>query len=119
MSKRPEREFLLDISESARRIISYTEGMDYDDFLVDLKTQDSVIRNIEIIGEAVKNLSIELRTKHNQVAWKSMAGMRDRLIHDYFGINIDIVWGVVTENIPILLRQLDDIVSRENRGAND
>ena len=57
MSKRTEKEFLLDISESARRIISYTEGMEYDDFLVDLKTQDSVIRNIEIIGEAVKNLS--------------------------------------------------------------
>lgn len=110
MSKRTEREFLLDISESAQRIISYTEGMDYDDFLVDLKTQDSVIRNIEIIGEAVKNLSIELRIKHNQVAWKGMAGMRDRLIHDYFGINIDIVWGVVTENIPVLLHQLDDIL---------
>jgi uncharacterized protein with HEPN domain len=114
MSKRPEIEFLLDISESARRIISYTEGMKYDDFLVDLKTQDSVIRNIEIIGEAVKNLSTELRATYDQVAWKSMAGMRDRLIHDYFGINIDIVWGVATENIPVLLHQLDDILSRES-----
>lgn len=88
--------------------------MKYDDFLVDLKTQDSVIQNIEIIGEAVKNLSTELRATYDQVAWKSMAGMRDRLIHDYFGINIDIVWGVVTENIPVLRRQLDDILSRES-----
>jgi uncharacterized protein with HEPN domain len=92
--------------------------MRYDNFLADLKTQDSVIRKIEIIGEAVKNLSTELRAKHDQIAWRSMAGMRDRLIHDYFGINIDIVWGVVTENIPVLLRQLEDILSREAPNAD-
>jgi uncharacterized protein with HEPN domain len=111
MSKRTEKSFLLDILEASRRIRSYLAGMTYEDFCSDLKTQDSVIRNIEIIGEAVKNLSAELRAEYPQISWKEMAGMRDRLIHEYFGVNIDIVWGVATDDIPLLMQEIDNILS--------
>ena len=111
MSKRTEEDLLKDILEGARRILLYTENMDYDAFLEDLKTQDAVIRNLEIIGEASKNLSAEFRNKYTKIPWKSIAGMRDKLIHDYFGINIDIVWGVVTEDLSRLVNQISQILS--------
>ena len=110
MSKRTEEDLLKDIYEAARRILLYTEDMEYDVFLKDFKTQDAVIRNLEIIGEASKNLSAEFRNKYTKVPWKSIAGMRDKLIHDYFGINIDIVWGVVTKDLSRLVNQISQIL---------
>jgi hypothetical protein len=74
--------------------------MTYQVFLADIKTQDAVIRNLEIIGEATKNLSEETRKKYPNVPWKSMSGVRDRLIHRYFGVNLDIVWQIVTTELP-------------------
>jgi uncharacterized protein with HEPN domain len=96
MSERKDGDFLIDIQEAVRRAMNYTAGMVYEIFLSDTKTQDAVIRNLEIIGEATKNLSVEFRTRYPDVPWKSMAGARDRLIHDYFGVNLDIVWEIVT-----------------------
>ena len=111
MSKRTEEDLLKDILEGARRILLYTENMQYDTFLEDFKTQDAVIRNLEIIGEASKNLSEEFRKTHTKVPWKSIAGMRDKLIHDYFGVNVDIVWGVATEDLSRLVNQISQILS--------
>ena len=111
MSKRTEEDLLKDILEGARRILLYTKNMDYDAFLEDLKTQDAVIRNLEIIGEASKNLSEEFRKTQTEVPWKSISGMRDKLIHDYFGVNVDIVWGVVTEALSRLVNQISQILS--------
>ena len=102
MSKRNDLDFIRDINESIERIISYTHDIDYNDFEHDYKTQDAVIRNIEIMGEAVKSLSEEIRTNHPDIPWKNIAGTRDRLIHDYFGVNIDIVWNIVRYEIPDL-----------------
>uniref|UniRef100_A0A831ZYM9 DUF86 domain-containing protein n=1 Tax=Desulfacinum infernum TaxID=35837 RepID=A0A831ZYM9_9BACT len=99
MSKRTDREFLSDILEAVRRIQSYTARMDYEAFLGGLKTQDAVVRNLEIIGEAAKKLSQEIRQKHSTISWKSMAGVRDRLIHHYFGITLDVVWEIVTADL--------------------
>lgn len=96
MFKRTDKEFLSDILEAIRRIKAYTAGMTYETFLQDTKTQDAVVRNLEIIGEAVKNLSEEMRHRYSAVPWKSMAGVRDRLIHHYFGVSLDVVWGIVT-----------------------
>lgn len=85
---------------------SHTEGFDYAAFLRDTKTQDAVIRNIEIIGEAAKRLSAEFRKAHGDIRWPEIAGMRDRLVHNYFGVNWEIVWDVVRTKLPELTSSL-------------
>ncbi|MGH9855593.1 MAG: HepT-like ribonuclease domain-containing protein, partial [Blastocatellia bacterium] len=107
-------DFVSDIQEAIRRIEDYTAGVTYEGFLADTKTQDAVIRNLEIIGEATKNLSEELRTKRPNIPWKSMAGVRDKLIHHYFGVNLDIVWQVATAELPQVIAQLARILDEEN-----
>jgi uncharacterized protein with HEPN domain len=106
MSKREDIAIIQDIKEAIDRITSYTSQMEYEDFLQDYKTQDAVIRNIEILGEASKLLSNEAKEKHPNIPWKDIAGTRDRLIHDYFGVNIDIVWDIAKNEIPFLAIQL-------------
>lgn len=96
-----------------RRTTSYTEKLTYEDFLEDIKTQDAVIRNIEIIGEATKNISEELRNKYPEIPWKGLAGMRDKLTHHYFGVNLDIVWNVVKEELPEIILQIEEIIENE------
>jgi uncharacterized protein with HEPN domain len=95
MSKRSNTDYLQDIKESIGRIIVYSENLDYIRFKEDLKTQDAVIRNIEIMGEAVKSLTEDITAAYPNIPWKSIAGTRDKLIHDYFGVNIDIVWDII------------------------
>ena len=109
MSERTDREFLSDIREAIQRISAYLAGVEYESFVKDTKTQDAVIRNLEILGEATKNLSEEFRTAHIGVPWKSMAGARDRLIHHYFGVNLDIVWQIVSTELPKVTEQLPNI----------
>ncbi len=113
MSKRTDREFLSDIQEAIRRIREYTAEMTYQAFLNDAKTQDAVIRNLEIIGEATKNLSDDLRGRYPHLPWKEMAGVRDRLIHHYFGVNLDIVWQIVTDELPEVGSELKSILWEE------
>jgi uncharacterized protein with HEPN domain len=114
MSERADKDFLADIQEAIRRIFKYTEGITYPVFLADTKTQDAVIRNLEIIGEATKNLSGRLRKLYKNVPWKSMAGVRDRLIHDYFGVNLDIVWQISVDELPKVLVVIEKILSKDN-----
>jgi len=109
MSERTDNEFLADIKEAMQRIIMYTSGMAYETFVADIKTQDAVIRNLEILGEATKNLSEEFSADHADIPWKSMAATRDRLIHHYFGVNLDIVWQIVIEELPAVAVQLQNI----------
>jgi len=99
---RGDKEFLRDIAEACTRIEMYTQNLSYDEFLKNTEKQDAVIRNIEIIGEAVKKLSEDFKNEYNEIEWKKIAGMRDRLIHFYFGINIEVVWNVVAVEIPKL-----------------
>lgn len=83
--------------------------MNYKDFLNDIKTQDAVVRNLEIIGEATKNISNDFKEKYPQIPWKKLAGVRDRLIHHYFGINYDIVWVIVKEELPEIISRIEEI----------
>lgn len=113
MSKRADTDYLLDIREAIRRIVEYVGAMTYAEFLSDFKTQDAVTRNLEVIGEATKNISTELRLRHAVVPWKSMAQVRDRLIHHYFGVNPDIVWVIVKNELTELDRVLEKILSEK------
>ena len=114
MSRRADGDFLRDIREAVRRIKTYAGEMSYDRFLADIKTQDAVIRNLEIIGEATKNLSQGIYEKYLDVPWKGMAGVRDRLIHHYFGVNLDIVWNIVTIELPVLESRIELILQQEH-----
>jgi len=111
MSKRGSSEFLKDIVEAIERIENYTKELDYEKFLQDTKTQDAVVRNIEIIGEAVKNLSKDLRERHKEVDWKDIAGIRDKIIHFYFGIKWEIVWDVIANEISLLKQKILKILN--------
>jgi uncharacterized protein with HEPN domain len=106
MSSRADRDLLGDILEALRRARIYTVDQSYEQFLADTKTQDAVIRTLEILGEATKKLSPSLRERYPEIPWKSMAGVRDKLIHDYFGVNIDIVWQIVQDQLPVLVEQI-------------
>ncbi len=99
MSNRDDRTLLFDIHEAVKRINSYTKGMAAKEFFKDLKTQDAIIRNFEIIGEAAKNVSKTSKEKYPEDSWKDLAKFRDKLIHHYFGINIDLVWGKSSKHL--------------------
>lgn len=114
MSKRSDLDLIQDIHESIERIVAYTLDIEYTAFITDHKTQDAVFRNIEIMGEAVKLLSEAIRTENDDIPWKGMAGTRDKLIHDYFGVNIDIVWNIVKYEIPDLLLKIKIILRNLN-----
>jgi len=106
--KKDPQIYLAHIRDSIQVIREYTEE-GQKAFLKDRKTQDAVIRNLEIIGEAVKNISTEIIEKYLDIPWKNIAGMRDRLIHHYFGVNIKLVWAVVENR----LDELNEVVSNE------
>ncbi|MBA7533227.1 hypothetical protein ES705_25462 [subsurface metagenome] len=110
MSKCGDKEFLLDMREAIERINVYIEEMKYEDFLQEMKTQDAVVRNFEIIGEAVKNLSKELKKRYKNVEWIEIAGMRDKIIHFYFGIKWSIVWSAIKDKLPSLKANVDTIL---------
>jgi Uncharacterized conserved protein len=113
MSKRGDRELLIDMLESIRRVQMYVDGLGYQDFINDLKTQDAVIRALEILGEASKRMSPSIKSQFPDIPWKLMAGMRDKLIHEYFGVNLDVVWEVVTNSLPALFSQIECILIGE------
>ena len=110
MPKREWRFFLMDIKECIDKIIKYTKDMNKNQFLLDDKTYDAVMRNLQIIGEAVKQFPIQIREKYPKVAWKKIAGLRDIVTHEYFGIDEDIIWDVVHKKIPGLKPEIDTII---------
>jgi uncharacterized protein with HEPN domain len=101
------------MSACISRIKEYTDGIDEDGFLNNNLIQDAVIRNFEIIGEAAKKLNADFRSKYFEIEWKKIAGMRDKLIHDYIGVDLWAVWGVVENIIPTLENQIEDILKKE------
>ncbi len=101
---------LEDILDAARKIRAYTEGMSQKTFAADSKTLDAVVRNLEIIDEAIKKIPDDIRSKYPAVDWEKIAGLRDLLIHEYFGIDVEIIWDIVQNKLPVLEKQVQQIL---------
>lgn len=111
MSKGREiRDYLVDMREAMHNIRSFTDNMTYEQFCSDIKTIYAVTRGFEILGEAAKHIDEEIRAKYPDIPWKMIAGMRDKLIHEYFGIALDIVWSAVQEDLPGLQKDLAPVL---------
>ncbi len=106
MKKRNPKIFLNDILQSIKHIEEYIKEISYDNFIKDQKTVDAVIRNLEIIGEATKNISDVFKKKNPHLPWKEMAKMRDKLIHGYFDIIYQIVWKTINSDLPQIKHEI-------------
>ena len=109
--KRDDSVYLRHILDAIAKIETYLQGVDEQTFLAQSLLQDGAIRQIEIIGEAVKQLSQQLRDQHPHIPWQDIAGMRDKLIHQYFGVDLDKVWVTVIQDIPVLKQEVAAILS--------
>ncbi len=107
--------FLRHMLDAIELIENYLKDKSYKEFQSNRMLQDAVIREIEIIGEATKNLSADFRSKYSEIPWRQIAGMRDKLIHGYFGVDLAAVWDTATKDIPWLKEKLQEILKREER----
>ncbi len=110
---RDESLLLADIKDSCEKVLKYTAGMSSREFEQDELHYDAVLRNLEIIGEAIKHISAEQQRKYPQVEWRKIAGFRDIVSHQYFGVSGEIVWDIIVNKIPVLLQQINDILTNK------
>lgn len=107
--------FLEDISKRIEKIGSFIDGMTYDDFVKDDKTVSACIREIEVIGEATKQIPKEITDKFEELPWSLMAKMRDKLIHWYFEVDEEIIWNVAVDKLPSIKKQIDKIIAQSEK----
>jgi uncharacterized protein with HEPN domain len=105
---------LLDILRAARLALEFRGRLDKESFLNDLKTQAAVLHELLVLGEATKRLSAGFRDAHSDVPWKSIAGMRDRLLHGYDDVDLELVWKTVDEDLPVLVSRLEGLAPRRD-----
>jgi len=109
MSRRDTQLLIEDILEAANRILTYTRDLSFEDFTADQKTVDAVARNFEIIGEAASRLPEEFKSKHPDINWIRITGLRNRIIHEYFGVDYSLVWKIKLDYIPQLVSAFEKI----------
>lgn len=95
-------DYLRDILDASEKAAEFTAGLSFDDFMAEPKTAFATIRALEIVGEAAKRIPADFRAQHPQLPWREMAGMRDKLTHEYFGINLQVVWKTLQQDLPLL-----------------
>jgi uncharacterized protein with HEPN domain len=106
--------FLQDILDAVKHVDQFIHGMNFEQFEQDPKTTFAVIRALEVIGEAAKNIPESVRKKYPEAPWREMAGMRDKLTHEYFGVSLKVVWRTLTEDLPGLEAVVSQILGRES-----
>ncbi len=110
MSERSWKQFLMDMLDSVHKATTYVAGQSYADFLTDTKTQDAVVRNLEILGEAARRIPAHIQQGHPEIPWRQIAGLRNRLAHGYFAVDYAIVWDIVTNELPLLKSHLEKLL---------
>jgi uncharacterized protein with HEPN domain len=110
MPKRDWRLYFEDIFECINKIGIYTAGMAYNEFVKDDKTIDAVVRNLEVIGEAARQVPDSIKQKYSDIPWKEIIGLRNRVIHEYFGVDFEIVWEIITHDLPKLKEKIGNVL---------
>jgi len=113
MRKRSYWDYVMDIAESIEDVQVFVRGYSFDDFNRDKKTIYAVVRAIEVIGEAAKNIPEFIKNKYPNIPWKDMAGMRDKLIHAYFGVDLEVLWKTVQQDLPLLKEMISEILAEK------
>ena len=106
---RTYKDYVMDLLQSIEEIYEFIGEMNFEDFLIDKKTQNAVIRSLEIMDEAAKKIPVEIKDKYPEIPWKYMAGMRDKLIHEYHGVDLSIVWHGIKEEIPTIKPVIEEL----------
>ncbi len=113
MSERTYLDYLDDIRDSLGKAQAFVAGMTFDEFALDEKTNFAVVRALEIVGEATKQIPAELKGRYPSLPWRGMAGMRDKLVHNYFGVNLEVVWETATQEAPVLEAEIRTLITKE------
>lgn len=108
--QRTYKVYLIDILEAIQSIKEYTKDISFKDFRENKMVRDAVTRNLEVIGEAVKNIPDEIKDKHPETSWRKVAGLRDRLIHKYFEVDVEILWDIIEYELPDLKNKISEIL---------
>lgn len=117
--KRDFLDYLNDILDAVEKIERFTAGMNFNQFAHDEKTVFAVVRALEIVGEATKNIPLSVRRRYVKVPWKKMAGMRDKVIHEYFGVDLKVVWKTVRQDAPDLKPLIARVIEQETQKEQD
>ncbi len=108
--KRKIKDYLFDIFNECNYLLKESENLDFDSFVTNERLKRAFVRSLEIIGEAVKKIPKSLKEKYSEIKWREVAGMRDKLIHEYFGVDYKVVWKTVSADIPILKEVIEKII---------